>query len=178
MNMTHQPTPVGLKGFVSMMAKNPYYITPQTMDTLTRLHGQQRHSTPTTQAEQSRWTSQTSTSGHLIRKRVIYYTTRITFFSQQTGYQYTDHSAREDTTTFPPHQKQNLSQKFSTHHILYSRHLTRGVSSRKANTASKLTTTTITTFIFINNGHTRTQSTRTSNTQVVAWPSQQTPPHL
>ena len=96
-------------------------------------------------------------------------------FSQQTGYQHTDYSAREDITTFSPHRKKNLSQSFPTHHILYSCHLARGVSSRKANTANKLIITTIATFIFINNSHPQTQSTRTSTTQIVAWPSQQTP---
>ena len=144
------------------------------MATLTRLHGQQWHSKPTTQAEQSRWTSQTSTSGPLIRERVIYYTMRATL--QPTNRLPTQTIPQEKTPRHFRRIQRNISPKsFPTHHILYSCHLTRGVSSRKANTANKLITTTITTFIFINNGHTRTQSTRTSNTQIVAWPSQQTP---
>ena len=51
MNLTHQPTPVGLKGFVSMMAKTSTTLFSATMATLIRLHGRQRHNKPTTQAD-------------------------------------------------------------------------------------------------------------------------------
>ena len=72
-NLIHQPTPDGLEWFVSWWPK-PYHIpllaTMATTDK-TRLNGQYRRSKPTTLAEQPQCTSQTSTSGPLIRRRVI-----------------------------------------------------------------------------------------------------------
>ena len=147
------------------------------MATLTRLHGQQWHSTyyssgtiPMNKPDFNKWTP------HPWEGNILHNEGHTSANKQATN---TQTIPREKTPRHFRRIKRKISPiSFPTHPILYSRHLARGVSSRKANTANKLITTTITTFIFINNGHTRIQSTRTSNTQIVAWPSQQTPPHL
>ena len=168
------PPRLDLKDLSQWWPKNLYY-------TLFGNNGYTNQTTrPTTTQQtynssgQSRWTSQTSTRGPLIRERARLHNEDHTSANKQAT----------NTKTIPlektPRHFRRIERKispksFPTHHILYSCHLARGVSSRKANTANKLIITTIATFIFINNSHPQTQNTRTSTTQIVAWPSQQTP---
>ena len=142
----------------------------------TRLNGQYRRSKPTTLAEQPQCTSQTSTSGPLIRERVIYYTMRATL--QPTNRLPTQTIPQEKTPRHFRRIQRNISPKsFPTHHILLTSY-SQGSILSKSKYGRQTSHDNHSYLHLYQKWSPQTQSTRTSTSQIVAWPNQTNPLHI
>ena len=137
----------------------------------TRLNGQYRRSKPTTLAEQPQCTSQTSTSGPLIRRRVIIHVEDHTPQAnrQATNKQTIPHTPR-DIMTFAPHKKNPKLLMFSSLSIPHYLHPSaeQSVLSKNKYHGQPILTTTQLPLSFINSSHPGTQRTKASTTWIVA----------